>query len=305
MSKQPWEKPPVFIVNPVAAACPSALSDKISAKFPDSRIFFTEKTGDGARLAAKAVEQDLGGAIIACGGDGTFREAATEAGGKKPLGIIPAGTVNLMALELGIPFDPDGALDVLKTGRLVDAYPGRFSVEGGGKEHMFFIVLSAGPDADSVHAVGKVGKKVLGRYAYLFHFLIRCLKSVKADIAFEAIAGETTAGKKMFAQLMALRLPHYAGKYKISETCSVFDPSMEFIGVKSRTALLRLYVNALRNKVRPIAGTARYMKSECCVTFKPPAGRFQVDGDAFFGNIVRVRTDSKPVQLIAPRQFNP
>jgi len=305
MNTPPWEKPPVFIVNPVAATCPSDLSDKISAKFPNSRILFTEKAGDGARLAAKAVEQDLGGAIVACGGDGTFREAATEAGGKKPLGIIPAGTVNLMALELGIPFEPEQALDVLKTGRLVDAYPGKFSVEGDGKEHMFFIVLSAGPDADSVHAVGKAGKKILGRYIYLFHFLLRCLKSVKADIAFEATAEKTRAGKKMFAQLMALRLPHYAGKYKISETCSLFDPSMEFIGVESRTALLRLYANALRNKVSPIAGTTRYLKSEYSVTFKPPAGRFQADGDAFFGNIVSVRTDSRPVHLIVPRQINP
>jgi len=305
MSTPPWEEPPVFIVNPVAAACPPDLSDKISAKFPDSRILFTEKAGDAARLAAKAVEQDLGGAIIACGGDGTFREAATEAGGKKPLGIIPVGTVNLIALELGIPFEPEQALDVLKTGRLVDAYPGKFSVEGDEKEHMFFIVLSAGPDADSVHAVGKIGKKVLGRYTYLLHFLMRCLKKMKAEIAFEATAGETKEGIKMFAQLMALRLPHYAGKYKISETCSLFDPSMEFIGIESRTALLRLYANALRDKVGPIAGTARYLKSECSVTFKPPAGRFQADGDAFFGNIVRVRTDSKPVPLISPRQFNP
>lgn len=288
-------KPPVFIVNPVAASCPCDIFEKILSKFPESQILSTQKPGDGGRLAAKAVEENLGGSIIACGGDGTFREVATEAGGKKTLGIIPLGTVNLLAFELGIPFALDGALDVVRNSSPVNIYPGRFSVDDEKSEGMFFIVLSVGPDADSVHAVGRRGKKLFGRYIYLFHFILRCFKRMDVDIKFAA-----NGFKGECSQLMALRMPRYAGKFKISDNCSLFEPSLELIGVKGRGALLHLYLNALKNKVKPIAGVSRMTTSDDVAAVPPPHGRFQVDGDAFKGKIVRVKTSAEPISIFAP-----
>ncbi|MEI9946626.1 MAG: diacylglycerol kinase family protein [Chitinophagaceae bacterium] len=57
--------------------------------------------------------------VIAVGGDGTLKLVADSLRGKKiPIGLLPAGSANGMAKELGIPAGPVKALDVIVNGRL-------------------------------------------------------------------------------------------------------------------------------------------------------------------------------------------
>ena len=56
-------------------------------------------------LPAHAVEQRRG-MVIACGGDGTINEIINGlAGSQVPMALLPAGTANILAKELGIPWD--------------------------------------------------------------------------------------------------------------------------------------------------------------------------------------------------------
>jgi len=56
--------------------------------------------------------------VVAVGGDGTIKLVATALlGGTIPLGIIPAGSANGLAYELGIPSDPIQAMQILLTGK--------------------------------------------------------------------------------------------------------------------------------------------------------------------------------------------
>lgn len=57
--------------------------------------------------------------IVVAGGDGTINTAAQVlAGSGKILAAIPAGTLNHLARDLGIPTDIDGAIEVLRTGQV-------------------------------------------------------------------------------------------------------------------------------------------------------------------------------------------
>ncbi|AWN46904.1 diacylglycerol kinase [Methylobacterium terrae] len=70
------------------------------------------------RLAAAAAIPDID-AVAVAGGDGTLACAAQGLTGQDvPLGILPLGTMNLLARDLGIPLDLDGAIAVLATGRI-------------------------------------------------------------------------------------------------------------------------------------------------------------------------------------------
>jgi YegS/Rv2252/BmrU family lipid kinase len=76
--------------------------------------------GDGKTLsheARRALEERCA-ALVAAGGDGTVSSlAGLVAGTRIPLGVIPVGTLNHFARDLGIPLDVDEAIDVILAGR--------------------------------------------------------------------------------------------------------------------------------------------------------------------------------------------
>src|SRR5262245_52939987 len=102
------------IANPVSGTNRSAL-DTIKTVLQDLsdveiEICLTEKSGDARRFAQNAAREavDL---VIACGGDGTVMEvAAGLQGSDVPMAILPCGTANVMAVELGVPLGLNEAL---------------------------------------------------------------------------------------------------------------------------------------------------------------------------------------------------
>lgn len=128
----------------------------------DTMWFEVEKS----RMAPKAAKRCLdGGAdlILVWGGDGTVQRVVdTVAGSGVELGILPAGTANLLATNLGIPIDLSGALDVALHGsrRALDV-----GVINGER---FTVMAGAGFDAEMIKdADGKL-KDRFGRLAYVF-----------------------------------------------------------------------------------------------------------------------------------------
>jgi len=73
----------------------------------------TWEPGDGAVFAREAIEAEVD-TIVACGGDGTVNEVLNGMQGTAvALGIIPAGTANDFARQVGIPDAPSGAMDIV------------------------------------------------------------------------------------------------------------------------------------------------------------------------------------------------
>src|ERR1700735_1067964 len=67
-------------------------------------------------IARNAVEQRRG-MVIACGGDGTINEIVNGlAGSQVPMALLPAGTANILAKELGIPWDIPRAARLIPEG---------------------------------------------------------------------------------------------------------------------------------------------------------------------------------------------
>jgi len=120
----------------------------------------TEAEGDATRLARAGVDEgfDL---VCAIGGDGTVNETLNGlAGTDVPLAIIPTGTVNVLAMELGIPLDPPDAVRLLEAGSVswIDL--------GLAGERYFGLMAGVGMDAAVVASLSPAMKKAFKEAAF-------------------------------------------------------------------------------------------------------------------------------------------
>ncbi len=129
----------------------------------------TDSPGHAERLARDAVR--CGAAlVVAAGGDGTIAEVANGlAGSNTRLGIIPLGTANVLARELGLSFAPRAVAAALAFGRTRRIIPGIARMTGG--ERLFVQMVGAGFDAAVVHNLPIPLKRMVGRGAYVLQSL--------------------------------------------------------------------------------------------------------------------------------------
>ena len=100
--------------------------------------------------------------VFAWGGDGTVRRCiGVLAGTKVPLAVLPAGTANLFATNLGIPRDLEEAVRIGLQGATRRIDVGRFDKE------RFAVMAGAGFDAEMIRDADDL-KERIGRVAYLF-----------------------------------------------------------------------------------------------------------------------------------------
>jgi diacylglycerol kinase (ATP) len=147
---------------------PAARSDKARRLEDDLRrvakgaVFkSTEGPGDAEAQAERAVEQGFD-TIVAAGGDGTINEVVNGINGAPVnLGILPVGTANVFALELGLPSKLEEAWRVVrqKKTRAVDL--------AWANDQCFVQLAGVGLDAQVVENTRWESKKVLGPLSYL------------------------------------------------------------------------------------------------------------------------------------------
>ncbi len=129
----------------------------------DWDVAVTHTTGDARRLAREAVE--AGSEIVAaCGGDGTVMEVASGLLGTETLlAIVPGGTANVLAQELGIPSDTESACQLMvaepRSLRRIDV--------GQAGEHYFLLRLGTGFDALMTAEADREMKERWGVLAYI------------------------------------------------------------------------------------------------------------------------------------------
>ncbi|WP_370188538.1 phosphatase PAP2 family protein [Aeromicrobium sp.] len=123
-----------------------------------------EDPGYGQTEAALEADADL---IIAAGGDGTVRAVCEEAARTGvAVAIIPQGTGNLLARNLGIPLNPRDALEVAFGGQDKAIDLARFSTDAG-VETSFLVMAGLGMDAMIMTGVNDELKKKVGWVAYV------------------------------------------------------------------------------------------------------------------------------------------
>jgi diacylglycerol kinase (ATP) len=122
--------------------------------------------GDATEFAARAARNGSSDIIVA-GGDGTINEAIQGlAGTKARLAIIPRGTANVLARELGLPLDDEPAAVVAAQGKSRKIYLGVAIDETTQERRHFVLMAGIGLDASVVRRVQPSLKKRIGKGAF-------------------------------------------------------------------------------------------------------------------------------------------
>ncbi len=147
------ERNTLVIINPIAGTrSKHNVYETVRDILGDVDIVYTEHAGHGHVLAREAAGHR--GVVVAVGGDGTVNEVASGLlGSTTALGIVPCGSGNGLARDLGLPMRVRRALQVVRDGHVTTIDSG----EVNGKA--FFCTCGVGFDAQVSHAFAKAGTR--------------------------------------------------------------------------------------------------------------------------------------------------
>lgn len=272
----------LLLVNPVsgrggALRAAERFLHALRAEGAVAEEFRTALAGEATRRA----EEARGGgfdAVVAVGGDGTVNEALNGLEGTGiPVGILPTGTANVLARDLGLPFDPAGAARVAARGRVRALDVGVARSAAG--ERRFLCCAGAGLDAAVVRAVAEARRGGgLG-----FRGWVGPIWRTFANYSFPTLRVSTDAAPPVDGTVAVVcNTANYGGLFRLVPGADPGDGALDaFVaGPRGRGALFRYLWGAWRGTlpgrrdVRTARGTAVRIESDGPVPV-------QVDGDAF------------------------
>ncbi|MCK6452437.1 MAG: diacylglycerol kinase family lipid kinase [Alphaproteobacteria bacterium] len=195
----------------------------------------TAARGDAERFARAALAQGFERIVVA-GGDGTINEAANAlAGSALPLAVVPLGTANVLAAEIGLGGGADAIARVILDGR-----PARVSLGAVGGRR-FVMMAGIGFDARVVRAVDPAAKRWLGKLAYVAATLAELGRFRPRRYAITADGRRFEAGSVIVAKGR-----HYAGNFVAAPDARLDDACFQVCLFRAgdRRAILR-YATAL------------------------------------------------------------
>lgn len=204
----------------------------------------TSGPGEATQIAARAARNGSSNIIVA-GGDGTINEAIQGlAGTKARLAIIPRGTANVLARELGLPLDDAQAIAVAAKGKSRNIYPGLAIDENTNESRHFVLMAGIGLDASVVRRVQPSLKKRIGKGAFWISGLSHLANWNPRPFTLEIEGVEYTA---TFAAVG--KSPRYGGDLAITPGARLDQREFEVCMIKtmSRLRYLRLLSYALRD----------------------------------------------------------
>jgi diacylglycerol kinase (ATP) len=291
----------LIITNPAAAHADEArllaAQRRLRAGGLRAEIARTTTAGDGERLARQAALDGVD-IVVAHGGDGTAMDVAGAlVGTGLPLGLLPAGTGNLLAGNLGIPRSWRGACDLILRGvpRTVDV--GRLTTGAGSR--IFAVACGAGFDAELMRSTEARHKRVFGMGAYVATAVLLARAITRASIRLEAdgVVHEAHAALVLVAncgQLIPGILPLHAA---VRPDDGVFDVAI--LDAASLPGAARLVWWMFLRRPHAVPGITFLRASSVRLTTEPPLP-VQADGEAAGLTPVSVAMLPLALRVLAP-----
>ncbi len=224
----------LIVYNPAAGQSPNLTSmlDRVAKLWRDRgwrvEIAATTAPGDATRRAQQAAEAGYN-AVVAAGGDGTVNEVMNGlVGTSTALGVLPLGTVNIWAREMGL------SMDMLKAAAsLAESKLTKIDVGMAGNRY-FLLMAGIGFDAAVTAMVNTEEKKRLGALAYIKQ-AVQIAWNFRGTRPKLKIDGKRVRGKILMVTIGNSQL--YGGVVKFTAHATIDDGLLDICVIKGEGML--------------------------------------------------------------------
>jgi diacylglycerol kinase (ATP) len=276
----------------------------------------TKGAGTAAALAREAVQRGCD-TIVACGGDGTVHEILQElAGTETALGVIPFGTANALAADLGLIGSPEGA-----TRKLLGASPTKISIgrihylgsDGNPASRYFIVAAGIGADALLMSRLDARLKRRLGYVLYLIEAVrIWATHSFPLfETTLPAASGNGAAQEIEVSQLLAVRVRSFGGVLNyLAPGASLRNGKLSLLAFKTQSRLRYMkFLLAVVAGRHTFSREIQLLEAPSVVCRAPSGSRehffVEADGEVLGSLPVRIEVVPHSLNLLVPPGAQP
>jgi diacylglycerol kinase (ATP) len=257
-------------------------------------LLATAARGDAEEFARTADPAKFD-AVVAAGGDGTINEVVSGlAGSDLPLAIMPLGTGNVLANEIGLPRDPERLADIAATAPAQPVWTGEVRADGAVRR--FVMMAGIGFDAAVVAGLDPALKRRFGKLAYVVEIIAQLARHRAARYRIICAGEEILAAAAVVAKGR-----FYAGRYVLAPAARLDAPSLELVLFlrDGRLAVLRYLVAMALGRVHRLKDV-RILRAPAATIAGPAGAPVHADGDIVANLPVSVGIAARPLRLIRP-----
>jgi YegS/Rv2252/BmrU family lipid kinase len=263
----------------------------------------TGAVGDARRLA-ETCDENRYSVIAVAGGDGTINEVvnglAHRSNGSPALAIVPLGTANVLAHELGLRSSAAQVANTMIAGRELLVHPGEVACGNGTR--CFSLMAGAGFDAKVVAGVSARLKRRFGRAAYLWRSLVETRRYRPVRYAVEVDGRRFEA-----ASVIVTRARLYAGPYVLAPAATLGEPLLHVCLFErwGRSHTIRFGLALLLGRLPHAGGFRVVAGQDVRISVLSDAGErrrqpVQIDGDDALTLPVCIAVAPAAVRLMQP-----
>ncbi len=291
----------ILINNPVAK---NSSDNKIKQAFNiftsggfSVKVFVTKQKGDAEKIASDSLKENPI-MIVAAGGDGTINEIVNGiAGSEIPLAIIPLGTTNVLAKEIGIPENIKDSVNVAMKNFVRKVSLGKITLTGSPVRKRYFILMAGiGYDGETVYNINENFKKITGKGAYIFSGFKTLLKWNQKELRFLINEREYFAYSAIIG-----KASKYAGNFHVTPDVKLTEPFFQIALFKgnSKIDMFRYITGIIAGKLLKMEDV-EFIKCKDIVI--EGSAHIQIDGDYLGMTPGKIEIEKDALRLIYPEK---
>ncbi|HEY3625260.1 MAG TPA: diacylglycerol kinase family protein [Terracidiphilus sp.] len=271
--------------------------------------------GSGRVLAREAVARGCD-SVIVCGGDGTVHEVLQAlVGTEVALGVVPMGTANALASNLGLSKSPAKAIQKLLTARPVQVPVGRIlyrTADGAERSQYFTVAAGVGADALLMARMDPVRKKKWGYLLYLVE-AFRIWASHPFPLFQVRLASNGNGRPQVVeaSQILAVRVRSFGGVLgTLAPGATLHSDNLCLLAFKTRSRFRYMrFLLAVLGQRHSFSRDVELLKADTveCMPANGSSARVYVeaDGEALGHLPARIEIASKMLTLLIPPDAQP